>query len=405
MTLRGRAVQALLNRVGRARMLQSLALPAVPGDLVFVGDALSLQGGWDEWFPGASIRVLGDEALLIDDARRLVAEVDSPRALVLTLGTADLLGLAGNTNPSHAAARMDALVGLATSRVDPGSVFVVGVPARPAIGRRAAEYNAKVASLVTARGGTFVPPPPVAGNVADGYLVSLLRWDANVYSGLAQELERATGVVGVPGRPVASLADVGNGLLAKAQQKRAQLFEALPAPSGRIVLYGDSITEGGSWDGWLPGLRIANRGIGGDTVAQLAARIDTAIDSPLAVSLLVGTNDLQRGEPKDPDSIARRFRDLIAQIREREPNVPILINSVMPRAAKFADPIGVINDHYRDIANEFHAQYLDLWPALAASDRSLRKELTPDGLHLNADGYREWVALLQPALTGMVAGL
>lgn len=36
--------------------------------------------------------------------------------------------------------------------------------------------------------------------------------------------------------------------------------------------------------------------------------------------------------------------------------------------------------------------------ALAAPDRSLRKELTVDNLHLNAAGYRAWVELLAEAL-------
>jgi lysophospholipase L1-like esterase len=89
---------------------------------------------------------------------------------------------------------------------------------------------------------------------------------------------------------------------------------------------------------------------------------------------------------------------LIAMIRERDAGLPIVINSVMPRAAKFADDIEVINGRYREIAAEFDATYLDLWPVLAAPDRSLRSELTPDGLHLNSDGYREWSALLRPVL-------
>ena len=165
------------------------------------------------------------------------------------------------------------------------------------------------------------------------------------------------------------------------------------------MLFGDSITAGGFWDAWLPDMPVANRGIGGDTVAQLAARIDSAIDSPRVVSVLAGTNDLLRGnDPKDPESIAQRFRGLIAGIREREADVPILINSVMPRAAKYSDTILSINEHYRDIAAEFNAEYLDLWPILATPGKTLRKELTADGLHLNGAGYREWVRVLRPAL-------
>src|SRR6187402_3184187 len=213
MTLRGRATQLLLNRVGRARMLQSLALPPAPGDLVFIGDGLSLHGGWPEWFPGETVRVLGDEALLIDDARRLVAAVAQPRALVLLLGTADLMGLAGSPAPQRSVQRLDALVAAAAARVGPASVFVVGVPARPALGRRAASFNFRAESLVLARGATFVPAPVGSDDADDGYLVSLIRWDAPVYAAIAAELARATGLVAAAARPAHPLVDEVKGFL------------------------------------------------------------------------------------------------------------------------------------------------------------------------------------------------
>jgi lysophospholipase L1-like esterase len=402
MTIRGRAVHTLLNRMSPGARLQSALLPPALGDLVFLGDGLSLHGEWPEWFPTASVRVLGDELLTIDDARRFVADVVAPRALVIMVGTAELLGMAGSTSPARAASRLDALIEFATTRVDPALLFVVGVPARPALGSRAADFNTRAAALVTARGATFVPAPDPAGDDADGYMVSPLRWDATVYSGLARALAEATGVTAATGRMVSPLADVGKGFVVKMELKRAQLFRALPAPKGRVVLFGDSITEGGFWDGWLPGMPTANRGIGGDTVAQLSARVDSAIDSPLVVSVLAGTNDLVRGDPKDGDSIGQRFHDLIAQIRSRDSRVPILINSVMPRGTKYIDTITTINDHYRAIAQEFDAHYLDLWPTLASADRTLRKELTPDGLHLNGEGYRAWVSVLGPAIERLI---
>jgi lysophospholipase L1-like esterase len=402
MSIRGRVLRTMLTRLSPGPRLQSEALPTAPGDLVFVGDGLSLHGEWGEWFPNASVRTLGDEALLLGDARAMVAAVHEPRALVLLLGTADLLGFGGSADPVRAAARLDALVGLAVERVEAASVVVVGVPGRPALGSRAAEFNARASAFVTSRGATFVPAPPMAGDPADGYAVSPLRWDAAVYAHLAGDLAAAIGVAGAEGRDVTPLADVGRGFVEKMERKRAQLFAALPEPTGRVVLFGDSITEGGFWDGWLPGMPIANRGIGGDTVAQLTARIDTALGAPRAVSILAGTNDLIRAETKDADSIARRFRDLIAQIRERDADVPLLINSVMPRSARHTPTITAINEQYRAIAREFDADFLDLWPTLATPRRTLRREFTPDGLHLNAEGYRAWVSVLKPALERLI---
>ncbi|RFA08122.1 hypothetical protein B7R54_01990 [Subtercola boreus] len=398
MSIRGRAVHSILNRFSPGARLQSQLLPTTPGDLVILGDGLSLHGEWAEWFPGSTVRVLGDELLLLEDAGAYLTQITAPRALVLLVGSADLLGMGGSSTPERAAARLDALVARATSQFDPSSVFVVGVPSRPAMASRARGFNRRAASLVAGRGATFVAPGSFDGVSADGYMVSPLRWDATVYTQIAQALATATGLPAASARRVPPLTEVGDGFVVKMERKRAQLFEALPAPTGRLVLFGDSITEGGFWDGWLPGRPVTNRGIGGDTVAQLTARIDTAIDSPLAISVLAGTNDLVRGDPKDADSIGRRFETLIAQIREREPSAPLIINSVMPRGKKYIDAITTINTHYRRIAAQYDAHYLDLWPALATPDQTLRKEFTPDGLHLNGQGYRAWASVLKPAL-------
>ena len=119
MSIRGRALHALLTKLSPGALEQSQLLPPDPGDLVFVGDGLSTHGAWEEWFPTLTVRTLGDEALLIDDARQFVANLDSPRALVILLGTADLLGYGGSTSPARAASRLDALVALAIEKRGP----------------------------------------------------------------------------------------------------------------------------------------------------------------------------------------------------------------------------------------------------------------------------------------------
>ena len=87
-------------------------------------------------------------------------------------------------------------------------------------------------SLVTARGATFVPAPPTAGDPSDGYVLSALRWDATVYSYLAGALAAAIGVESAVGRSVEPLADLGKGFVAKMERKGVQLFEALPRADG-----------------------------------------------------------------------------------------------------------------------------------------------------------------------------
>lgn len=183
-------------------------------------------------------------------------------------------------------------------------------------------------------------------------------------------------------------------MLRTSMHMRASQFAQLPPATGRVVFFGDSITEGGLWDEWFPSTALINRGIGGNTIEDLRARIDSAIDNPAAVFLLVGTNDLGLGHRVE--RVADEMRGLVALIRERAPETNLFIQSVMPRQAKFADRIRHLNAVNQDIAAGAGAEYIDLWPALADTEGALRAEYTRDKLHLGGAGYAAWVEVLRP---------
>ena len=144
------------------------------------------------------------------------------------------------------------------------------------------------------------------------------------------------------------------------------------------------------WDAWFQQLPALNRGISGDTTEDILARLDSAIDQPAAVSLLIGTNDLHSLPMlRDLDGVASRLREILRRIQEAAPDTPIFLNSVMPRTAWFAPRLKDLNERYRRIAEQMGVTYVDLWPALAKDD-ALRKEFSYDNLHLSAEGYRAW---------------
>ena len=186
---------------------------------------------------------------------------------------------------------------------------------------------------------------------------------------------------------------------AQARQRRRQ-FDAAPQATGRVVFLGDSITEQGLWDSWFPELPALNRGIGGDTTGDVLDRLDGAIHDPLAVSLLIGTNDLHGPRRlHDLDGIAARTREIVQRIQQKAPTSTILLNSVTPRTPYFEPRLKALNEKYRAIAADTGAVYVDLWPALAV-DGGLNKEFTRDNLHLLAPGYRAWTDVLRPYLAG-----
>jgi lysophospholipase L1-like esterase len=185
-------------------------------------------------------------------------------------------------------------------------------------------------------------------------------------------------------------------LLRTSMHMRTSQFAQFPAPIGRVVFFGDSITEGGLWEEWFPRAAPVNRGVGGNTIEDLLRRLDTAIDRPAAVFLLIGTNDLGLGY--SVERVADEMRVLVARIRERAPDAPLFVQSVMPRQAKFADRIRQLNARYQDIAEDAGAEYIDLWPALAGPDGALRAEYTRDRLHLGGRGYAAWADVLRPCI-------
>jgi lysophospholipase L1-like esterase len=194
-------------------------------------------------------------------------------------------------------------------------------------------------------------------------------------------------------------------VMAPGQAMRRSQFEQLPLPPGCVVFLGDSITEQGIWEQWLPELATLNRGIGGDTVSGVTARLATAINEPAAISLLVGTNDLSGfGASRDTSAIAAQLRNLVEELRRRTPDAALLVNSVMPRGKSMAHRVIALNAEVARIAEDAGATYLDLWPILADRDGGLRDEFSLDHVHLNGPGYEAWVAALRPLLSSLPVG-
>jgi lysophospholipase L1-like esterase len=166
---------------------------------------------------------------------------------------------------------------------------------------------------------------------------------------------------------------------------------------GPTALVGDSLVQGGDWQAWLPGETIYNFGVGGDTTDDVIARLGDVIDSrPAVVALMIGTNDL--AWRRSVEHVVRNVETILVTIRRELPDTRILVQSVLPRGHEFADNLRDINRHLWQFAPTVHAQWLDLWPALALEDGELNPAFSEDRLHLNEAGYRVWVEEFVPAL-------
>jgi lysophospholipase L1-like esterase len=170
---------------------------------------------------------------------------------------------------------------------------------------------------------------------------------------------------------------------------------------GAVVFLGDSITQ--QWDGLVaafPGVKIANRGISGDTSRGVLIRLqdDVLALNPTAVVLLIGTNDLEEGAT--PDIIAGNVKLILADLKRHNPRMPVVLCEVFPSAAMMkrpADQIKAINTLYMaSVKGDSQVIPLDTWRLFADASGDAPASEFPDLLHPNALGYAKWAAALRP---------
>ncbi len=188
------------------------------------------------------------------------------------------------------------------------------------------------------------------------------------------------------------------------KQRRGDWDKAKAADQGAVVFFGDSITQGwGSLAKDFPNLKTANRGISGDTTRGLRTRIqgDVLDLHPKAVSMLIGTNDLDQGA--EPETVAANLKAIVAAFHKADAKMPIIINKTMPRGAKpgrYPEKIRELNALYEAaFKDDPMVTFCDTWTIFDDGQGTVKKEEFPDLLHPNAAGYAKWTAALEPIFT------
>src|SRR5207237_2328729 len=124
------------------------------------------------------------------------------------------------------------------------------------------------------------------------------------------------------------------------KERRSKWAGRIQQDHNAVVMLGDSITQGWGEDftGWFPGMKIANRGISGDTSRGILIRLegDVLALEPQAVVLLIGTNDLE--EKAEPETIAANLKLILAELARHNPKMPIILCQVFPSAASKSRP-------------------------------------------------------------------
>lgn len=182
-----------------------------------------------------------------------------------------------------------------------------------------------------------------------------------------------------------------------------------PSPSeDRVVFMGDQVTEawGPTTGRFFPGKSYVNRGIGGQTTAQMLVRFrqDVVALEPKVVVIQGGSNDIASLVAPGTEAMVLDNIRSMTEIAKAN-GIRVVIASITPVCDCVTDqttarPQGKLiglNGALRDHATESGSVFLNYYAALVAG-RDFRAELTSDGLLPNGAGYAVMAPLAEQAI-------
>jgi lysophospholipase L1-like esterase len=205
------------------------------------------------------------------------------------------------------------------------------------------------------------------------------------------------------------------GELARYRAANAKLKPPAPGEN-RVVFFGDSITDIWALASAFPGKPYVNRGIGGQTTAQMLVRFrqDVIALAPKVVVILAGTNDIAGNTgPTSLEEIEANLATMTELARAH--GIRVVLSSVTPvhnytPASEIAFPlrppekIAALNAWLKRYAAESGSVYLDYGSAMIDERGMLKRELAEDGLHPTKAGYALMAPLAQQAIDRALAG-
>jgi len=124
------------------------------------------------------------------------------------------------------------------------------------------------------------------------------------------------------------------------------------------------------------------------------------------VFLLIGINDLARGISRD--TVLARICRIAATMGKHSPGTKIFVQSILPvnpEIGRFpghcskTEEIIWINERLKAWCRQPNVVYVDLFTHFISGDHHyMDSRYTNDGLHLNGEGYLQWVRVIRPLI-------
>jgi lysophospholipase L1-like esterase len=188
------------------------------------------------------------------------------------------------------------------------------------------------------------------------------------------------------------------------------------ANENRVVFLGDSITDYWKLTEYFHGKPYINRGIDGQTTPQMLVRFrqDVIALHPRVLVVLAGTNDVAgvTGPARNED-IEANYASMAESARLHQ--IRVIFASLLPvnnYAEDAKESFGLrprerilaLNAWLKDYCARHGFIYLNYFSTVVDDKGMLRRDLSDDGLHPNASGYKIMAPLAEKAIARALAG-
>jgi len=174
-------------------------------------------------------------------------------------------------------------------------------------------------------------------------------------------------------------------------ERQVRMFEVF-GNDADIVFVGDSHTEFGMWDEYFPASTIANRGVHSNTTDDVLARMDSILSlNPKVAYVMLGINDILEG--RSIETIIENYQAIVSALKSDD--IEVIIQSTVQchshycAQSKIAE-VNALNERLEKWAKDEAIDFLYL-DGLSAQT-GLANEMTYDGIHLTAAGYKVWLS-------------
>ena len=195
---------------------------------------------------------------------------------------------------------------------------------------------------------------------------------------------------------------------------RLSAIQALaPIQRGDIVFAGDSQIAVCPWGEWYGSARVKNRGISGDGVLGLEARLsDLLVGPPAQLYMLTGANDLWNNYSLA--EVTAAYERVLRRIRHEAPGTEVYVLSTTFMARNHINSLRAnrhartLNAMLQPLAEQEDVTFVDVAAPMLTQGGALDHTYTDDGGHLNGAGCAVVAEALAPyiqsALFGAVGG-